>query len=79
LLRVRGYEGQDVPDPFYLNSKGGLMSKEEKSNFISALLSEAVNVKGVNCKVRLGDMFAGGNNAVVVLRQKSGELIAIGI
>lgn|GEM_PF-3064295 len=55
------------------------MSKEEKSNFVSALLSEAVNVKGVNCKVRLGDMFAGGNNAVVVLRQKSGELIAIGI
>ena len=55
------------------------MSKKEKRNFIMALLSEVVHINGINCKVRLNDMFTRGNNAVVVLRQKNGTLLAIGI
>lgn len=53
------------------------MSSEEKRCFIEALLHEAVNVKGVNCKVRIDDMFSKFSNAVVVIRKKNGELLAI--
>lgn len=55
------------------------MSKKEKRNFIKTLLSEGVYVKGINGKVRLNDMFSRGNNAVVVLKRKSGTLLAIGL
>lgn len=54
------------------------MSKEEKRSFIRALLSEVVYVKGINCTVSLGEMFSRYSNAVVVLRQKNGKLLAIG-
>lgn len=54
------------------------MSKKEKRNFIRALLYEAVNVKGINCRVRLCDMFTRENNAVIVLRRRNGELLSIG-
>lgn len=54
------------------------MSREEKRCFIEALLHEVVNVKGVNCRVRLCDMFTRENNAVIVLRRRNGELLSIG-
>lgn len=54
------------------------MSKEEKRSFVRALLSELVYVNGINCKVKLNDMFTEVNRAVVVLRKKNGNLLAIG-
>lgn len=55
------------------------MSKKEKEDFIRAVLSEAVSVRGVSCKVMLCEMFTRYNNAVVVLKRKNGTLFAIGI
>lgn len=55
------------------------MSKKEKEEFISAMLSENVAIKGINCRVRIDDMFSRFSNAVVVLRKKNGALLAIGL
>ena len=55
------------------------MSKEEKRNYIRSLLSQTVAVRGMNCKVRIDDLFSRSNNAVVVLRKKNGALLAIGL
>lgn len=55
------------------------MSTEERRRFISKKLSEGVNIKGINCQVRLTEMFTKLNTAVVVLRKKNGNLLALGI
>jgi len=55
------------------------MSKKEKRNLIKALLSEGVQVKNINEKIRLNDLFSKGNNAVVIIRHKKGILLFIGL
>lgn len=55
------------------------MSKREQGRFIRRLLSKQVSIAGINCKVRLSDMFTGVNNAVVVVRKKNGTILAVGI
>lgn len=55
------------------------MSKREKRTFIKKLLMQGVEVKGINCKVRLKDMFSRFNNVAIVIRGKQGNYTAIGL
>lgn len=55
------------------------MSKRDQKRFVNRLLVRSVRIKGINGKVTVNDMFSRGNNAVVVLSRKDGDLLAIGV
>ena len=55
------------------------MKRREQKRFVRRLLESSVSVKDVNCKIRLTSMFSRQMRAAVVLRQRNGSLLALGV
>jgi len=64
---------------FTENKKEAKMSKRDQKRFVRRLLVRTVRIAGINGKVTVADMFTRGNNAVVVIRRKDGDLTAVGL
>jgi hypothetical protein len=55
------------------------MDRKEQRKLVKKLIERSVSVKDVNCKIKLTSLFSKDMHAAVVLRQRNGNLLALGI